>query len=168
MARKINSREYFRTLNIIYMGQLSALVLFAALAYYLIRSGKMGPENNELAITLEKVLMVVIPVSLAAGYILFRVLLRSEQPGLPLVHKMKRYSSANLIRSAFLEVPGLFASVAALVTAHVLFLTIVPLILVLFILFRPTRSVIAQELGLSVAERAKLEDPAAIISETIE
>ncbi|HPI79291.1 MAG: hypothetical protein M9954_08700 [Cyclobacteriaceae bacterium] len=168
MARKINSREYFRTLNIIYMGQLSALVLFAALAYYLIRSGKMGPENNELAITLEKVLMVVIPVSLAAGYILFRVLLRSVQPGLPLVHKMKRYSSANLIRSAFLEVPGLFASVAALVTAHVLFLTIVPLILVLFILFRPTRSVIAQELGLSVAERAKLEDPAAIISETIE
>ena len=168
MARKINSREYFRTLNIIYMGQLSALVLFAALAYYLIRSGKIGPENNELAITLEKVLMVVIPVSLAAGYILFRVLLRSVQPGLPLVHKMKRYSSANLIRSAFLEVPGLFASVAALVTAHVLFLTIVPLILVLFILFRPTRSVIAQELGLSVAERAKLEDPAAIISETIE
>ena len=45
MARKINSREYFRTLNIIYMGQLSALVLFAALAYYLIRSGKMGPES---------------------------------------------------------------------------------------------------------------------------
>lgn len=130
--------------------------------------GEDGPENNELAITLEKVLMVVIPVSLAAGYILFRVLLRSVQPGLPLVHKMKRYSSANLIRSAFLEVPGLFASVAALVTAHVLFLTIVPLILVLFILFRPTRSVIAQELGLSVAERAKLEDPAAIISETIE
>lgn len=168
MSRKIKSKEYFRTLNIIYFGQLGAMILFALVTFYLIQLGKMGPENNELAITFQKIIMVVIPFSLAGGYVLFRMLMRTVRPEMPLIYKMKKYSSANLIRSAFLEIPGLFVSVAALITANILFLVIVPLILVLFILFRPTRSVIAQELNLSMAERAKLEDPDAIISESIE
>ncbi len=168
MARKIKSKEYFRTLNIIYFAQIGAMTLLAVVAYFLIQQGSLGPENNDLAVSFQKIIMVVIPLSLAAGYLLFRVFLRGIQPELPLIHKMKRYFSANLIRSAFLEIPGLFLSVAALITAQVLFLVIVPLILMLFILFRPTKSVIAQELNLSVAERAKLEDPEAIISESIE
>ncbi|HRK52573.1 MAG TPA: hypothetical protein PK185_01580 [Cyclobacteriaceae bacterium] len=168
MARKIKSKEYFRTLNIIYFAQIGAMTLLAVVAYFLIQQGSLGPENNDLAVSFQKIIMVVIPLSLAAGYLLFRVFLRGIQPELPLIHKMKRYFSANLIRSAFLEIPGLFVSVAALITAQVLFLVIVPLILMLFILFRPTKSVIAQELNLSVAERAKLEDPEAIISESIE
>lgn len=168
MARKIKSKEYFRTLNIIYFAQIGAMTLLAVVSYFLIQQGSLGPENNDLAVSFQKIIMVVIPLSLAAGYLLFRVFLRGIQPELPLIHKMKRYFSANLIRSAFLEIPGLFVSVAALITAQVLFLVIVPLILMLFILFRPTKSVIAQELNLSVAERAKLEDPEAIISESIE
>lgn len=168
MARKIKSKEYFRTLNIIYFAQIGAMTLLAVVSYFLIQQGSLGPENNDLALSFQKIIMVVIPLSLAAGYLLFRVFLRGIQPELPLIHKMKRYFSANLIRSAFLEIPGLFVSVAALITAQVLFLVIVPLILMLFILFRPTKSVIAQELNLSVAERAKLEDPEAIISESIE
>ncbi|MFZ1806205.1 MAG: hypothetical protein WAU36_03230 [Cyclobacteriaceae bacterium] len=168
MARKIKSKEYFRTLNIIYFAQLGAMTLLAVVAYFLIQQGNLGAANNALALSFQKIIMVVIPLSLAAGYILFRIFLRGIRPELPLIHKMKRYFSANLIRSAFLEIPGLFVSVAAIITAHVLFLIIVPLIFVLFILFRPTKSVIAQELNLSVAERAKLEDPEAIISESIE
>ncbi|MBZ0246369.1 MAG: hypothetical protein K8H85_10505 [Cyclobacteriaceae bacterium] len=168
MARKIKSKEYFRTLNIIYFAQIGAMTLLAVVSYFLIQQGSLGPENNDLALSFQKIIMVVIPLSLAAGYLLFRVFLRGIRPELPLIHKMKRYFSANLIRSAFLEIPGLFLSVAALITAQVLFLVIVPLILMLFILFRPTKSVIAQELNLSVAERAKLEDPEAIISESIE
>ena len=168
MPRKINSKEYFRNLNLIYYGQLSAIILLALVAYYLIQQGKIGPENNELALGFQKIIMVVIPLSLACGYILFRILIKSVKPEMPMVHKMKKYASANLIRSAFLEIPGLLVSVAAIITAHTLFLVIVPLILIVFILFRPTKSVIAQELGLSLEERAKLEDPKAIISESFE
>lgn len=168
MARKIKSKEYFRTLNIIYFAQLGAMTLFAVVAYFLIEQGNLGSENNPLALTMQKIIMVVIPLSMAAGYFLFRIFIKGIRPDAPLIHKMKRYFTANLIRSAFLEIPGLFVSVAALITAHLLFLVIVPMILVLFILFRPTQSVIAQELNLSVAERAKLQDPDAIISESIE
>ncbi len=168
MARKINSKEYFRNLNLIYLGQLSAMTLLALVAYYQIEKGNVGPGNNELAITFQKIIMVLVPVSLATGYVLFRFLLKSVHPEIPLVYKMKKYFSANLIRSAFLEIPGLFVSVAAMITAHSLFLIIVPLILIIFLLFRPTRSVIAQELNLSIDERAQLEDPKAIISESLE
>ncbi|MEQ8425042.1 MAG: hypothetical protein RIA63_10055 [Cyclobacteriaceae bacterium] len=168
MPRQIKSREYFRIINLIYFAQLSALVLLAVVAYFLIKQGNLGPEDNSLAVTFQKIIIIIIPVSLGAGYFLFRIFLRSITPEMPLAHKMKKYFSANIIRSAFLEVPGLFVSVAAIITAHKLFLLIVPLLLVIFILFRPTRSVIAQELNLSVAERARLEDPEAIISESIE
>jgi hypothetical protein len=142
--------------------------LLALIAYFLIEQGNLGRENNSLALSFQKIIMFVIPLSLAAGYFLFRLFLRSVNPEMPLKYKMKRYFIANLIRSAFLEIPGLFVSVAAMITAHNLFLVIVPLILILFILFRPTRSIIAQELNLSASERAKLEDPLAIISESIE
>jgi hypothetical protein len=168
MPRKINSKEYFRTLSLIYYGQLSAMILLALVAYYLIQQGKVGSENNDLAISFQKIIMIVIPVSLGAGYILFRMLIRTVDPEMPLIYKMKKYFSANLIRSAFLEIPGLFVSVAAMITAHSLFLLIVPLVLILFLLFRPTRSVVAQELSLSAGELAKLEDPQAIISESLE
>ncbi|MBX2941552.1 MAG: hypothetical protein KF860_04330 [Cyclobacteriaceae bacterium] len=168
MTRKIKSKEYFRTLNIIYFTQLGAMIVLAIIAYYLIQQGRLGPENNTLAVSFQKIIMVVIPLSFATGYILFKIFLRGISPTAPLTHKMKKYFSANLIRSAFLEIPGLFISVAALITANLLFLVIVPPILILFILFRPTRSVIAQELNLSMAERAKLEDPEAVISESIE
>lgn len=168
MPRKIKSKEYFRTINLIYGAQLVAIIVLAMVAYFLIQQGSLGPENNSLALSFQKVIMVVIPLSLGAGYFLFRIFIRSLRPEMPLTYKMKRYFTANLIRTAFLEIPGILVSVAALITAHQLFLYIVPLILVLFVLFRPTRSVIAQELNLNANERAKLEDPEAIISESIE
>jgi len=168
MAREIKSKEYFRTINLIYFAQLFAMTALAIVTYFLIQQGNLGSENNALAVSLQKIVMIVIPLSLAAGYVLFRILLRNVKPEMPLKYKMKRYFMANLIRSAFLEIPGLFVSVAALITAHVLFLIIVPLILMLFVLFRPTRSVIAQELGLSAGELAKLEDPESIVSESLE
>ncbi|HCM76693.1 MAG TPA: hypothetical protein DIS90_09945 [Cytophagales bacterium] len=168
MPRKIKSKEYFRNLNLIYFAQLIAITALAAIAYFLIDQGNLGPANNDLALSFQKAIMVLIPLSLVTGYILFRVFLRGVRPEMPLVYKMKRYFTANLIRSAFLEIPGLFVSVAAMITAHNLFLVIVPLILILFILFRPTKSVIGQELNLSMEERAKLNDPEAIISESLE
>lgn len=168
MPRKIKSKEYFRNLNLIYFAQLIAITALAAIAYFLIDQGNLGPAYNDLALSFQKAIMVLIPLSLVTGYILFRVFLRGVRPEMPLVYKMKRYFTANLIRSAFLEIPGLFVSVAAMITAHNLFLVIVPLILILFILFRPTKSVIGQELNLSMEERAKLNDPEAIISESLE
>ncbi|MGE0589283.1 MAG: hypothetical protein AB7O48_11970 [Cyclobacteriaceae bacterium] len=168
MPREITSKEYFRTVNLIYAAQLMAMILLAGVAYFLIQQGNLGDENNDLALTFQKIIMIVVPLSMAAGYILFRFFIKSVPPTAPLKHKMKRYFTANLIRSAFLEIPGLFVSVAAIITAHSLFLVIVPLILVVFALFRPTQSVIAQELNLGPDERAKLADPKAIISESLE
>ncbi len=167
MKKDITSREYFRTLNLIYAAQLSAIAVFAGVAYYLINHGNLGPANNDLAVTFQKVIIIVVPLSLGAGYIMFRMVIHRMDPNAHLKDKMKKYFTANIIRSAFLEVPGLLVSVAAIITAHVLFLVIVPMILVVFLLFRPTRSVASQELKLSLEERAMLENPDAIISEAI-
>lgn len=168
MPSPIRSKEYFRTLNLIYLAQLSAITILAAVSFYLIDQGTVGKENNQLAIAFQKIIMIIVPLSLASGYILFRYFIRNIPAQSPLPYKMKKYFTANLIRSAFLEIPGLFVSIAALITAHQLFLVIVPLILLIFILFRPTKSVISQELNLNPAERALLENPEAKISESLD
>lgn len=168
MPRIISSREYLRNINLIYLAQISAIILLAITAYFLIAQGSLGSENNELAMTFQKIIMVMIPLSLASGYVVFRFIVRSIPEQAPIQYKMKRYFIANLIRSAFLEIPGLLVSVAALITAHKLFLMIVPLVLIVFILFRPSKSVIAQELNLSPEERALLYNPEAKISESME
>lgn len=168
MPRPIRSKEYFRNVNLIYVAQISAITMLAGVAYFLIDQGNMGKENNELALIFQKVIMVAIPLSLAGGYMVFRFITRNIPVDAPLKFKMQKYFTANLIRSAFLEISGLLLSVAALITAHLLFLTMVPLILVIFILFRPTKAVIGQELNLNPQEIAQLENPKAIISESIE
>ena len=167
MPREITTREYFRILNLIYLAQIGAITVFAVVSYYLIQQGNVGEANNELAIVFQKIIIVLVPLSLTAGYVLFRLMIGRVDPKTEIKQKMKRYFNANLIRSAFLEIPGLFVSVAALVTANLLFLVIVPLILIIFLLFRPTKSVVAQELNLLPQERNMLENPDAKISETI-
>lgn len=78
---------------------------------------------------------------------------------------MPRYLSAVIIRSACLELPGLFAGVVAFITGETYLLMLVPLLLILFYMYRPTTHSIAEELNLTQEEKSQLEDPNAIIAE---
>lgn len=163
----VSSRNFFRKLNLIYFGQMTMLVAFACVGYFLIEGGSVGEPDNEMAVLMQKVIIIAVPISMTAAYFVFRFATRNIPPQSTLPQKMSKYLAAVIIRSALLEVPGLLVVVAAITTAQTLLLIIVPVILFVFALLRPTPSAAAQDLQLSPEERELVENPEAPIAESL-
>lgn len=141
----------------IYFSMVGVIVSLAGTSFLLVRNGAMGPENNSMALAWLRMLLPLIPVSLAIGYIVFWIMLKKMEREETIEKKMQRYFKAALPRMIFFGIPGLSLCVASLASAQVLFLAIVPFILLVFLLTRPFRSAIADELKLSAAERLMME-----------
>jgi hypothetical protein len=162
MKQTITSKQYFTTINLVYYMQAFAVFSFALVVWYLLSQG-MEPVAND------KMWMVVVPVVMIVGlgsaYFIFRVMLGKIDRSLPLRNKMPKYASALIVRSALLELPGLFAGIAAYMSGHLMHLAGAMIIFMVFMMLRPTRSNIAYDLQLSEKERAQLDKDDEIISE---
>ena len=73
-----------------------------------------------------------------------------------------KYQTAVLIRSACFEMPGLVAAVSALITGDNSFLLFTAIVIVLFLLVRPSVYTITSDLNLSQGERNLLENPSSL------
>ena len=164
MSQSSTSAALLSGLNVIYLSLASVMTFFGLVVFYLNYSGSntIAPDD-EFAQILQYVLFGLVPIGIAAGYFVFKQQLSAIEPALTLRQKLMRYQIAILIRSAFLEVPGLFATVAAMITGVNMFLLFTVVIVVIFILLRPTPSAIINDLGLSQADKSILENPAAKI-----
>jgi hypothetical protein len=111
------------------------------------------------------VLPVVLIIGLASAWFLFKAMVKKIDPGIRLQDKLPKYASALIIRSALLELPGLLAAIVAYLTFETFYLGGAFLIFLAFILLRPSRHTIAEDLGLSTKERELLDKPDAIVSE---
>ena len=162
MKKAINSKTYFQTLNIIYFAQVMLLLSFSAVVGLLINNNQTaGGEQAPW----QYIVPVVLIISLAAGHFLFKYMVEKINNSLPLKEKMPKYTQAVLVRSALLEVPGLLAAIAAFLAGQIFYLAVPLTICLVFLMLRPTKSSIEQELKLSPKERAMLDNPNAIISE---
>lgn len=145
-----------RTMKLVYWAMALVQVVFGVAVYVIISVGLMGKPDYDLALTLQKVLLVFVPGAMAIGYFVFRYLLSKMDKKLPIAEKVKRYFSLILIRAALLEAAFLFCAVAALITGVQLFLWIAPVIFFVFLLLRPTTEGLAVDLELSPDDRNKL------------
>jgi hypothetical protein len=127
-------------------------LIFGVAVYAIVSMGMTGPPNYDLALTLQKIMLIFIPASMAIGYFLFRYLLSKVDKSLPLIQKFKRYFSLILIRAAFFEAAFFFCGVAALITNVLMFLWIAPVVFFVFLLLRPTPEGTAADLELSPAD----------------
>lgn len=154
---KSDLQKLIQTQSIIYGAQMMMLTLFGGVVYYLIKSGSLGNADYSLAITFQTILMFLIPLSLAAAYFVFKSLVSKIDPTLKLEQKLRKYFALVLVRSALLELPGMFCCVAALITVDELFLVGVPAILLVFALTRPSVTNLSADLQLKPAETRQLE-----------
>ncbi len=154
------SKSLLASLNILYFSLVATMIAFGLVVLYLNYSGGILAEvDADFALLLRYVLLVMLPVGLGLGYFLFKKLTASIISSISLKEKLFKYQSALLIRSACFEVPGLFASVAALITKDSSFLLFTGIVVALFFLFRPTVFSITTDLNLSQTERSVLENP---------
>lgn len=162
MKHSVTARQYFFTISITYYLQAFAVFGFAIVVWFLLSQGHEPVANDTMW-------MVVVPIvtitSLTGAYFVFRLMLGKIDRTLPLKVKMPKYAQALLVRSALLELPGLFAGIAAYMSGQQIHLAGAMIIFMLFMMLRPTRKTISYDLQLSQEERAELENNEAIISE---
>ena len=160
MTQVRTSKSTLTAMNMIYFSLVSIMTFFGLIVLFLNYSGGIGTSvDKDFALMLRYILFVLLPGSIAAGYFIFKQTLASVNTNLTLREKLMKYQTALLIRSASLELPGLFGAVAALITGDNSFLLFTAIIIVLFFLFRPTVYSITNDFNLSQAERTILENP---------
>jgi hypothetical protein len=152
------SKSVLTVLNMIYVSLIMMMTLFGAVVFFITLSGDMA-QDPELALMLRYVIFALLPMGMGAGYFIFKQWMNTISPTLSLREKLMKYQTAVLIRSGCFEMPGLFGAVATLITGDLSFLLFTAIILVLFILLRPTVYSITTDMNLSQKERAILENP---------
>ena len=161
MSQVVTSKTLLTTLSMIYFALVFVMTFFGVVVLYLNYSGtnEIVP-NDDFTQMLQYVLFVLTPVGIGTGYFIFKQQLSSIESGLTLRQKLNKYQTAILIRSACLELPGLFGAVAAMITGVNTFLLFTLAIIIIFIIVRPTPFTITNDLGLSPTEKFILENPA--------
>ena len=152
------SKSVLTSLNMIYFSLIMMMTLFGAVVFFLTTSGDIT-QDPELALILRYVLFVLLPVGVGAGYFIFKQWMNRISPALSLREKLMKYQTAVLIRSGCFEMPGLFGAVATLITGDISFLLFTAIVIILFLLLRPTLYTITTDMNLSQKERAILENP---------
>ena len=145
-------------LNMIYFSLITMMGLFALVVLYITASGDITPDPD-MTLLLRYVLFALLPIGLGAGYFIFKQWMQAIKPTLSLREKLMKYQTAVLIRSGCFEMPGLFGAVAAMITGDISFLLFTAIVIVLFLLLRPTIYTITMDMSLSQKERNILENP---------
>src|SRR4051812_7121120 len=123
MKKGISSRNYRLTLNIIFTAQMCALLIFSGILLWLNSNGQISPVEN-IGDFFHYIVPLVTIASFAAVYIVFKMMVRKINTSVELKEKLPKYQVAVIVRSALLELPGLLAAVAALLTGEMYFLLV--------------------------------------------
>jgi len=150
-------RTQIASMRMVYYAMTAPIIVFSAVLYFLVETGALGEPDYSLAPLLQTIAMIVIPISLAAGYFVFKSGLGKIEPKIPLADKLRRYFVLLMIRGAILEAGFLFCFVAVILTRELLFLAAAPVILFVFLLLRPNADSIALDLSLSGADKSQVE-----------
>ncbi|MCU0367409.1 MAG: hypothetical protein MUF39_01115 [Cyclobacteriaceae bacterium] len=160
----LTSKSYLTSLKIIYMAMVSTMTLFTVITLLLVVTESIHVETDEKFATLMRyILIALVPVGIGAGYFVFKQSISTALTLPTLKEKLLRYQVAVLMRAACMEIPGLFAAVATLITGDLSFLLFAALIIVLFLILLPAIGAIVQDLNLSQHEKAILENPNATL-----
>lgn len=144
----------FKSLSVLHVSLLTGQLVFGAIAYYMQYTGSMGMTH--LGVELKYILIglaVFGCAMIAVAFAMYNKKVRELNGGNKSVReKLVAYRAANLIRWAMLETPVLLAIVAFLLTGNINFLIIAGVVLLLFLMTRPTINKAATELNMSREE----------------
>lgn len=166
MSKTLTSRQYLSQLNTIYFSQAGIMLIFTAIVFALSYIGTLAVTTDEsLSSILTYSLLAVVILGFSASHFLYAYLASKIDKDLPLQKKMPKYTGVIMVRSACLELPGMFAAIVFFITGNTFILLIPIFISIVFILLRPTASLITTDLNLSSEDRDLLNNPESIIAE---
>lgn len=162
-----NSREYFKSIKIVFFSLLVGQLTFALIALYL----NLGSESVKGNVGAMRNIFLIIALifalnGLLTGNMIYRSRLRKVIKNPSLSKKLSEYRSTLLIRLAMLEASTLFSLVAYLLTADLIFVGFAGMTLAYFVFLNPRKETIAFDLELNPDEKAIIESPEGVIVES--
>ena len=162
----MTAREYFQSLTILHAALLSGQVIMAVIFYFFFNANQPPVTGREATGQMEVYLIGgLMIVGVLASSQLFNTRLQKVKNEESLSAKLAGYRSASILRYALLEAPSIAAIVMYMLTNNLLLLIFAGMIVILFLIYRPTKERVVTDLELSPSEQAKLDDPNAIVTE---
>jgi len=161
-SERIKSGEYFIALKIIHIALTVGIVFFMLISIYLQYSG-FGTIAQELKNGLYIAVPLFAITGIVASNLIFKQRLRIIADHKNLKEKMINYRTALIIKLALVEGPAFLATVAYMLTGDLIFLGIIIGLLVVFLLYTPTRNKLIVELELSKTETDLIINPESVI-----
>lgn len=160
---QLKPSEYFKSLQIIHLGLMAGVGMFALVTFILHSTGNLEAEAAELDAVLRYVVPVFAIGGILAGNLLFSQRLKAclQQPGLK--GKLEFYQSALIIKYASVEGSAFFSIVAFMLTGNLIYLGMAGLLLIVLLVNRPTREKAITHLELDHQERELINDPNTVI-----
>lgn len=157
------SKVYLTSLQVMHIAFLVGQLIFMGISFYLQKSGNFGTEATELVPTFKIIVPVFALVAIVGSNFLFNLKIKATPKTSTLSEKLVSYRMAFISKLAVLEGASFFSIVSYLLTQNVLFLSIATLLVVLFVLQRPTVQKIVEVFQLSNQEKQLLEKPDSIV-----
>ena len=158
-TREITSKEYFRSLKIMFYAMIMGVIIFALVSFFLQQNGYGKREMD--------VFKYIVPLFIIGGIIvgnlLFKKQLNVALNKIDLLDKLINYRSALIIRYAFLEGSAFFAIVVYLVTGGMLFLWLAIIPILSFLLIIPSIEKTQYDLELNHEEKQRINTPEIVL-----
>ncbi len=161
----LSLKKYFSLLNILFIAFVFHQLIMAAIMFVLF---SFGTEFASIIDgSLDNILLIVVSAFLFGGifmaHFLGKLMLQGMMKQNLLRKKLGQYKTLVIIRLAMLEIPGIFALILFGMTGNNLFLLPAVLTVILFFLFKPSRSKLVAELELNQEEKALIDDPNTVL-----
>ena len=164
VTQRQTSKQYLRSVTVIYYAVLAAQIGFAAVALLLVLSHKMEPNES-----VRNIFLYVVPVIVLNGFVTGQLIYKSRLRRIKvydnLLSKTAEYRSALIVRWAMLEGASLFAIAIYLVTADSIFMVFAGIVIAFFLLLKPSVYKISTELELNSTEKMKLDSENEVVAE---
>jgi hypothetical protein len=160
----MNVKQYFTSLNVLFLALLGGQIIFAALAFYLVSSGSFATGKQDLTMVYLVAAIFAVMGGVAGSIIMTNKQLSAIRPLPGLKEKLEKYQAALVVKYALLEGPAFFSIVCYLLTGYYLFLVLVAVVIAVFIDNRPSEAKVIRDLELEGKEREVLCDPEAVLN----
>jgi hypothetical protein len=156
------SKKFFRTLSIIHIAMLAGQIVFLAVILNLnMTSGNVSTEGLSFPFSL--VVPILTVACIIASNLIYRNRIKQSGTENEITSKMQYYYLGTIIKLALLEGPSLFSIIVFLMTGELYFLIFTLILIMTFIVSRPSRQKAINDLKLNITEAELVKNDNSII-----
>ena len=158
------SKQYFKSMQIVHMALVLGVTSFTIIAFFLNYKGQFSSDDGYITHIFHIVTPILFACCIIASIMIHKLGLKKIKLKNTLSDKLEAYRALFIKRFALLEAAAFFAIVVFMVTSNIIFMSYAAFIIILFVLFRPTKEKIIMELELEPKDRELVDNPDAIVA----